>query len=244
MLKATTDNRKMKDHLILNVTSYESCPSKALGLCPFYKDCYARAMEERPTVKRDRLNREKLWNIDSVEEIIWSLMIDYKAKASKGNPPKALRFNESGDFKNQEDIDKMKLIIQGFKERVLHDYGENIKCYGYTKRVDLDLRGLSRVATINLGIPQRHLPQGLGGKKHNTLEDANYFLAIPLEEFKNLPETSLKCKCCLTTDLSQTCSNCDLCKEIQASPIYTILERPQDSKAIKQFKKDQEALNG
>lgn len=231
MLKCTTDNKKVKSSLILNVTSTKHCPSKALGLCPFAKDCYGSAYEVRPTVLRDRLNREKLWTIDTVEDIIWSLSIDYKAKACKNNPPKALRYNETGDLKTQGDVLKMSSILKGFKEWVMEEYGEEMLCYGYTKRTDLNLEPLKEVSTLNIGVPEEE-ERGV-----------NHFIAKPLEEYKNLPEDALRCLCSETLDIERACvDRCDLCLKLQDSPIYTILETKEDAKAIKEYKRQADAL--
>ncbi len=230
MLKSTTDNKKVKSSLILNVTSTKNCPSKALGLCPFFKDCYGSGYEVRPTVLRDRLNREKLWDIDSIEEIIWSLSIDYKAKACKNNPPRAVRYNETGDFKNQEDVNKMVSVLTGFKEWVQEQYGEDISLYGYTKRTDLDLTDLKRATSLNLG-------------RETDIEGVNHFIAKPLEEYKELPEDALRCLCSETLDIERACvDRCDLCLKHQDSPIYTILETREDAKAIKEYKRERDAL--
>jgi hypothetical protein len=53
---------------------------------------------------------------------------------------KYFRFNESGDFQSQADVDKMNLISLGLKT-------QGITTYGYTARKDLDFSNVS--FTIN-----------------------------------------------------------------------------------------------
>ena len=60
---------------------------------------------------------------------------------SRSKECKSFRFSEAGDFRDQEDVEKMAEVC-----RILSEHG--IRCYGYTARKDLDLEPLMAHATV------------------------------------------------------------------------------------------------
>ena len=99
------------------------------------------------------------------------------------------RFSEAGDFEDQADVDKMAMICQ-----ILSANG--VKCYGYTARSDLDLRGLlveARVAVSN---------------DHNAwiLKGANRFKAV-----KKFTGKNMRCVA--------DCNICTLCSRLSGKTI-------------------------
>ena len=120
---------------IFNMGSATDCPSRKLGFCQANNRsgkniCYAKRAENeyRPNVLPFRRKQEAYWKSCTAEKFIVDFLIMNSLKAS---PFTALRFNESGDFWEQECVDKATHIA-----RVLKKYG--IRTYCYTARKDLD----------------------------------------------------------------------------------------------------------
>ena len=127
------------DTFILNITSATDCSSKALGLCSLCGVCYAMKAEvQYPAVLPYRQAQEVQW--DQMPVDVMSNLILGKASRKK-KPIKYLRLQESGDFRNQEDIDKMSKLADQLKGK--------IKCYVYTARKDLDFSNVSTNLTVN-----------------------------------------------------------------------------------------------
>jgi len=127
-------NSKLPSNIaIFNLTSAHDCMSAKLGLCAAAKfniQCYAKKAEfaYRPGVLPYRKNQGKLWNSLTAKEFVSQFLM---LNSRKKKPFKALRFSESGDFKNQADVDKVEKIASLLKRF-------KIKCYTYTSRSDLD----------------------------------------------------------------------------------------------------------
>lgn len=118
---------------IFNMGTAAMCPSRTLGFCQAYKNgkscCYADKAEKLyPGVTEFRARQMEYWLLVSAEQFVESFIL---INASKENPFKALRINESGDFWTQKCVDKMEAIASK-----LEWYG--VKVYGYTSRQDLD----------------------------------------------------------------------------------------------------------
>lgn len=136
----THGNSKIgKDTLIINITSSKNCESKKLGMCQVPKNkCYADKAERMyKNTRRFRARQTMLWDILNAEYLAINLHLVAKAKKSI---IKYIRFNESGDFRNQYDVEKMKVIA-----RLLPQY----KIYGYTARKDLNFENLPNNMIVN-----------------------------------------------------------------------------------------------
>lgn len=143
MKTATTNNRlkklvsfgnsKLPKHTaIFNLGSAFDCPSDKLGLCQCSKECYAKKAERMyPQPGPYRTRQLQYWNDVDYMEFLNDFTDILKRKRNK---VRYLRFNESGDFYSQSDIDKMELIAH-----YLYKFYD-IKTYVYTARRDLDYR--------------------------------------------------------------------------------------------------------
>lgn len=136
------------DYVIANITSAMECFSDQLGLCLALK-CYAKTAEcYKPGVWDFRERQSFAWNKLSAEKIALSL---YVACLMFGK--KIVRFQESGDFRYQSDINKLIAIC-----KILNQFG--IKVYTYSARIDLDFSELKNVCTI-------HISNSKQASKHN-----------------------------------------------------------------------------
>ncbi len=123
-------NTKLSKNIaIFNMYPAFNCPSNALGLCKL-KDpsmCYARKAERQYQVVLDfRKRQEEFWQSCKSKQFVKQLNLEKKNK-----PIKFLRFNESGDFKNQGDVDRAIKIAALLKK-------QGIVTYTYTSRHDLN----------------------------------------------------------------------------------------------------------
>ena len=126
---------------VYNIGSAKDCPSLESGECLVGEgDCYAwhdENMYKTPLYYRRR--QEIFWRNNTTEEMA-QLLLDHIGKV------KALRFNESGDFRTLSDVVKMDKVAM-----YLGYYG--VKCYVFTAR-------------RNLGIEQPHYAWS---RKHITI---------------------------------------------------------------------------
>jgi hypothetical protein len=142
MIKISNGNKKIgNDTFIINITSATDCPSRRLGLCQIEENkCYAmKAERQYPDVLPYRRAQEIVWETHH-EEIIAEHILS-RAKRKK-TPIKYIRFSESGDFRSQEDVEKLKNL-----SHILSSGG--IKVYGYTARRDLSFSDLPSNLAIN-----------------------------------------------------------------------------------------------
>jgi hypothetical protein len=167
---------------IFNMTSAKECPSDKLGLCAAVIDgknvCYARKAERMyPQVLPYRTRQAEYWATCSVLDFVHDILACIRPK----RPIKALRFNESGDFRSQEDVDKMDEIAAH-----LSDYG--IKVYGYTSRSDLDYSNVRYLIVNGSGFWKR----GIAGifRIFKTEQE------VP-EDYRTCPADCTKCVRCL-----------------------------------------------
>lgn len=173
---------------IINITCASNCPSKKLGLCknPPGVKCLAQLDEDNKDygdkVFDAKLTQEKAWETMTEDEIV-------KIFKNKKKPI-AVRVNASGDFRNQDDVNKMKNISEKL----------TVPFYGWTSRNDLNfskskyfkIRGSggkdlgnglgSSIILDNIKNPEGYLVCPSGGKKDPTKKQCN------------------KCKLCFTED--------------------------------------------
>lgn len=135
---------------IFNITSAHDCPSMKLGICKAAAQgakCYALKAEYsyHPTVLPYRRRQAKLWNSLSATEFVKQFLV---INSQKPVSFKALRLNESGDFRNQEDIVKAEEIA-----RLLNLQG--IKTYCYSSRSDLDFSKCKNLIVSGSGFAKK-----------------------------------------------------------------------------------------
>lgn len=159
----TQGNHKLpKTTAIINVTPANGCPARKLGLCPIPNNkCYALKSERpyRPEVLPFRRRQAKIWRAAPAELIAEAII--RRSFRCTVNRISLLRFSESGDFRNQADVDKMSQIAY-----ILHYV--HIGVYGYTARYDLNFSKVDPNMTVN----------GSNFMAHNK------YIAIPKDELK------------------------------------------------------------
>jgi hypothetical protein len=128
------------DTAIFNMNAAFDCPSEKLGLCPHAKSCYAKKAERiYPQTLPYRRKQEIYWDSTDVDTFVAEFLVAIKNK--KKTPIKFLRISESGDFKSQEDLEKLNLIAEKLKGIVV--------VYTYTARKDLNYDNLSENLIVN-----------------------------------------------------------------------------------------------
>lgn len=128
-------NRKIgvnKDTLIMNITSAHDCASRRLGYCQVPPGaCYA--LKDENFYKGSlpyRRRQTKVWDALSVEEIAYQLkQIVQRLNSRRKIPVRYLRMQESGDFRDVADLNKMSKLADLLKGTVV--------VYTYTARRDL-----------------------------------------------------------------------------------------------------------
>lgn len=181
----TNGNLKLgKDTLIFNMYPATFCASRMLGMCQLEdpSTCYALKAEKMyPNVLPFRVRQAKSWAFKDDKSFVQSLVAELERKRKV--PIKYVRFNESGDFATQDDINKLIEICE--RVQYLPDPHRNVVFYGYTARKDLDYSC----------IPDNLVVNGSGW----CYGDMNMFDVV--EEFT---EGLLHCPA--------DCRTCDLCK--------------------------------
>ena len=178
------------DTIIFNITAAHDCPSDAAGLCNISKECYAKKAELiRPKVLPYRRDQERLWDDITVEDFA-DVIFDVYCN-SKGKKIKYLRINESGDYRTQKDITKLKHIVELLNNKCMEQDIPYIIVYFYTKRIDLDFSTLSSYTNIVIN--------GSGFMLYNNLDIIN-----SIKDYKKKKDTWLCnddctiCKACMT----------------------------------------------
>lgn len=161
-----------KTTAIFNFTSATNCPAK--NMCKILDKCYAMKSERiRPHVLLHRNNQSIFWDSVTAEEFAEQFIEMNRRKRIK---VKLLRFSESGDFRNQSDVDKAEKIASLLKR-------ENITTYTYTARIDLNFENISHLIINGSSFWKKGI--------RNTF--------IPVKEFTNLPERKqcrMNCRIC------------------------------------------------
>jgi len=126
-----------KDTLIFNIGSAGDCPSLKRGFCKLGKNCYAYKAEYRwKPVKPYRDRQAAYWKSTDIGQICMEAENHINRMRKR---PAYFRFNESGDFYGQVDVQKMDVLAGHLKEKF------GIKTYGYTARKDLDFSGVKHM---------------------------------------------------------------------------------------------------
>lgn len=138
-IKYSIGNMKVGDDtLIMNITSATDCPSKKKGFCDIKgARCYALKAEELyKNVLQYRRCQEQLWDLLTADQIAMQIN-----EINRQLGIRYVRFQESGDFRNQEDLNKMARIASLIVPLP----------YVYTARRDLDFSGRGRLVVNGSG---------------------------------------------------------------------------------------------
>lgn len=169
------------DILVVNITSALNCPSAKLGLCHIHKKweadrkkgipnkhrCYAQKDEHQySNVIQRNLRNEIIFSLlENDEEFIKLLDHHIENSSFKTN---YIRFNESGDFPDQEAVNRCERI----SEYMYKTHG--ISCSAYTCRYDLDFTGC------------KYMVINASNKQTNGCD--RFYLAVPDEIWNSLPD--------------------------------------------------------
>ena len=157
-------NRKLpRTTAILNLTSATDCPSRKLGLCKVADeackrrasgeaahDCYALKSEVAyPAVLPYRRRQDALTREATAGELAAAVL---SLASGSRYPVNYLRVSEAGDFRSQDDVDKMERTAILLKRH-------GIGTYCYTARADLDYSSCEALTVNGSGFR----PNGGGG---------------------------------------------------------------------------------
>lgn len=159
-----------KDTIIFNITSAQDCPSAKLGLCRVPPGrCYALKAERMyPSARGHRAFQTQYWDSHTPEEI--SEDIKKIINSRRKTKIKFFRLSESGDFRDQSDVEKFFKIASLVPEIIF---------YAYTARSDLDYSKA----------PQNCVVNGTGFMAHNKIT------IVSPKEFERLKKEGYKFLC-------------------------------------------------
>ena len=186
-------NKKIgKNTLIFNMSTAYNCESAKKGLCKVRDICYALKAEAQYNISapKYRESQRLYYRLNSAHDIVLDILKKVQKEKIK---TEYIRFNESGDFYDVEDVQKLKKIAELFKMTFsLYD----IKIYGYTARYDLK-------DEIMKDKPDNLIINGSG-----FMLDNNFKVVDNTDNY--IPESVC----------TGNCKECNLCKEIKGQHIY------------------------
>jgi hypothetical protein len=133
------------DTLIFNLGSAHDCIALKMGICKIgAKKCYAHKTEVfRPHTLPYRRRQLALWDQYSEYQFAEAVEDLVKRRRTTSTKIKFFRLNESGEFRDQADINK-------FTNLAILLSKQGIRSYTYTTRMDLDLSQLNKAAVVTL----------------------------------------------------------------------------------------------
>lgn len=148
-LMSSGNHKLPRTTAIFNISAAYDCESFKRNLCAANKagcKCYARKAEYfRLHVLEYRRRQGEFWNKTTAEEFVSQFLL---LNSLKKSPYLKIRLNESGDFRNQNDIVKVEKIAM-----MLRRFG--IRVYGYTSRKDLDFSKLHHTIISGSGFTKK-----------------------------------------------------------------------------------------
>lgn len=182
-LEVSFGNSKLGSHtLIINMGTAMDCPSAKLGMCNAINSgakCYALKAEQlyANNVPDYRHRQFSYWRKNTGTKIANDIIAKIGNRSS--DPIKYVRFNEAGDFWDQEDITKLNVVAKKLK-----NFG--IIVYGYSARKDLDFS------------KALFLVKGSGHDKGNNGRTEIISKDDPIpEDFKLCPGSCKSCNLCM-----------------------------------------------
>lgn len=128
-------NKKVpKTTAIMNTTSWFLCPGRLQGFCELHEVCYDKCREVMGSVNKSRLNHDLWWRSNDADTISQFCIYSIKAESLKHPeaPINLVRFQEVGDFRNQEDLIKMRDVSNNIYDAL------SINSYTYSHNRNLD----------------------------------------------------------------------------------------------------------
>lgn len=135
---------------VFNMTSATDCPSDKRGLCQVNtaerKRCYALRTEKMfpKTCLVYKRKQADYWDFIVSLSAVFTFVVDLESATTK-NKITALRFNESGDFRTQKDIE----IAESIADILWHN--GRVKTYCYTARRDLNFSKVKYLIIMGSG---------------------------------------------------------------------------------------------
>ncbi len=128
-------NKKVPETtMIANTTSWFLCPGRLRQFCELREVCYDKCREVMGSVCKSRLNHDLWWRTNDAHTIaqfyIYSIMTE-NMKRDDNNKVNLVRFQEVGDFRNQDDLVKMVIVSDYIYDAL------GINSYTYTHNRDL-----------------------------------------------------------------------------------------------------------
>lgn len=134
----TFGNKKVpKTTAIMNTTSWFLCPGRLQGFCELHEVCYDKCREVMGSVNKSRLNHDLWWRSNDADTISQFCIYSIKAESLKHPeaPINLVRFQEVGDFRNQEDLIKMRDISNNIYDAL----GINSYTYSHNRYLDYSI---------------------------------------------------------------------------------------------------------
>lgn len=205
--RTTLGNSKIAKHVrIFNICSATDCPHLGEDECQVPKDsCYAYKNEsDYPHALPARRQQEYLWDhLDAQTFVDAFLAMTDRAKT----PVSALRINESGDLRDQQDLLKCDRIAELLAE---HD----IDVYLYTASSNLDYSVCGDALTINLSNQLF---------SDDVKDKYSYYTALPsgveTEDVEWLDDDAVQCPYD-KYDGAIDCGDCRLCLDNNDTDVY------------------------
>ena len=131
-------NKKVpKTTAIANTTSWFLCPGRLKGFCELHEVCYDKCREVMGSVNKSRLNHDLWWRQNDADTIAQFYIYSIKAESLKHPeaPINLVRFQEVGDFRNQEDLVKMRDV----SNNIYNALGINSYTYSHNRYLDYSI---------------------------------------------------------------------------------------------------------
>lgn len=130
-------NKKLpKTTAIYNIGTWFLCEGRLKGFCELHEVCYAKSREIMGNTIKSRLNNYYFWKTNDANTIARFISYSIQAKQfSKEDKINLLRFNEVGEFENQEDLEKMVEV----SNIVYQQTGAKSYTYTHNRELDFDI---------------------------------------------------------------------------------------------------------
>lgn len=184
-MHVTFGNAKLPESTaIVSCGTWFNCPGRTEGFCPLATICYDKCREVMShKITKFRLEEEIAFRALTPKEIAESIIKQIKIHNAKESNTKIkqIRWNEVGELRNQEDLNKMVEV----SNIVFNEL--NIESYTYTHN-----------KYLNFDIDRPHLT--INGS--NFMVD-NEYRVLPAEEINKIQKSFFSCDC--------DCKKCNVC---------------------------------
>ena len=120
---------------IYDTTAWFLCPGKLYGFCDLAEQCNMKFREVMGNVLQSRFNNQVWYRLNDAETVADFIVASIKVQNFKGRKVNLVRFNTVGDFRRQEDLNKIIEISNLIYENI------GLNSYVYTHNRNLDFNG-------------------------------------------------------------------------------------------------------